>query len=161
MTLAERTIAIAPVVKTVTVKAGQAHAFAVFTTRFASWWPATHHIGKAPLANAIIEPKVDGRWYEVGDDGSECDWGRVLAWEPPARLVLSWHLDGDFQFRTDTYSEVEVTFTALDETLTRVTLEHRDLERFGAENGERLRAKVGSDGGWGGILDLYAAAANG
>ncbi|WP_049973870.1 SRPBCC family protein [Azospirillum sp. B4] len=161
MTLAERTIAIAPVVKTVQVKASQTHAFQVFTTRFSTWWPATHHIGKAPMVNAVIEPKMDGRWYEVGDDGSECDWGRVLAWEPPGRLVLSWHLDGDFQFRTDTYSEVEVTFTPLDDSLTRVTLEHRNLDRFGQDNGQRLRGKVDSAGGWTGILDLYATAANG
>jgi len=79
----------APVRKTIVVKAPQARAFEVFTTRFGSWWPKSHHIGSAEMAEAIVEPRMGGRWYEKGVDGSECEWGKVLAWEPPFRVVLS------------------------------------------------------------------------
>lgn len=79
--------------KTVTVSAPQAIAFEVFTTRIASWWPmATHKIGQADCATVIIEPQAGGRWFERGTDGVECDWGRVLAWEPPGRVLLTWQL---------------------------------------------------------------------
>ncbi|MGW4249505.1 SRPBCC domain-containing protein, partial [Nocardia sp. NPDC004722] len=73
-------------------------AFAFFTESFGSWWPAVYHIGAAEMADAIVEPRVGGRWYERGTDDSECDWGRVLVWEPPHRLVLTWQIDGHWQY---------------------------------------------------------------
>jgi uncharacterized protein YndB with AHSA1/START domain len=143
--------------KSVTVNATREHAFQVFTTGFDSWWPKAHHIGKAEMLAAIIEPKTGGRWYEKGVDGSECDWGKVLEWDAPNRVVLSWHLDGNWQFDPDTAraSEVVVTFVAESPSRTRVELEHRGLERANAA--EQLRAGVDSDQGWNGLLQLYAA----
>ena len=74
---------IPPLTGTITVDAPIDQAFRTFTDAFGSWWPAEYHIGQADMATAILEPREGGRWYEQGTDGSECDWGRVLAWEPP------------------------------------------------------------------------------
>ena len=77
--------------KVVSVKAPQAAAWRVFTEKMGAWWPLAYYkIGKANAVDAVIEPRVGGRWYERGDDGSMCQWGSVLAWEPHSRLVLSW-----------------------------------------------------------------------
>ncbi|TDV55294.1 SRPBCC family protein [Actinophytocola oryzae] len=148
------------VTKTVTVDAGRERAFAVFTERFATWWPKSHHIGAADLADAVIEPKVGGRWYERGVDGTECDWGVVLAYDPPARVVLSWHLQGDWSYDPDPAraSEIEVTFTEEADGCTRVELVHRHIERHrGADD---VVSGVDSPGGWTGILTDYAEAAS-
>jgi uncharacterized protein YndB with AHSA1/START domain len=151
-----RTVTIAPVHKSIVVKAGQARAFEVFTAGFNRWWPKEHHIGVAEMREALIEPKPGGRWYEKGVDGSECDWGKVLVWEPPHRFVLSWHLNGEFKFDPAVETEVEIAFTPEGANATRVDLEHRHLERFGQESGEALRRGVDSEGGWGGLLALFA-----
>jgi uncharacterized protein YndB with AHSA1/START domain len=145
-------IRVAPVRKTITVKAAQAHAFDVFARRFDAWWPREHHIARPAMKEAVIEPRAGGRWYEKGEDGSECDWGRVLAWEPPDRLVLSWAVNGKFQIDETVESEVEVRFIAESERMTRVELEHR----IAAEDAQALRDAVDSPGGWGGLLELYA-----
>ena len=145
------------VVKTVTVKASQQHAFKVFTAGFTTWWPSSHHIGKADMAEAIMEQREGGRWYERGVDGSECDWGTVLAYDPPNRVVVSWHLDGEWAYNPDPAkaSEVEVRFVAEGPDVTRVELEHRHFERHGGD-WEAVASGVGSDGGWAGILRGYA-----
>jgi uncharacterized protein YndB with AHSA1/START domain len=142
----------------ITVHAPPERAFAVFTERFDAWWPRSHHIGAAEMQQAVVEPRRGGRWYERGTDGSTCDWGEVLAWEPPHRLVLSWHLGGDWRYDPDPAhaSEVEVTFTPTGEG-TRVELVHRHFERHGA-GGDQLRESVAGPGGWAGLLDLYAQA---
>ena len=145
-------IRVAPVRKSITVNAPQAHAFDVFAKRFDAWWPRDHHIGKAAMTNAVIEPRAGGRWYEKGQDGSECDWGRVLAWEPPHRLVLSWRINGKFQVDDTVESEVEVRFFAESERKTRVELEHR----IGAADAPAIRDAVDSPRGWGGLLEIYA-----
>src|SRR5215831_3019307 len=88
-------------------------AWRVFTDKMGTWWPlATHKIGKANAIDAVIEPHVGGRWYERGEDGSTCDWGRVLAWEPPSRLVLSWDISADWQHDPNLRTEVEILFIA-------------------------------------------------
>jgi uncharacterized protein YndB with AHSA1/START domain len=145
------------VTKTITVGAGREHAFTVFTERFFSWWPKSHHIGDAELADAVIEPREGGRWYERCVDGSECDWGRVLAWEPPARVLLSWHLQGDWSYHPDPAraSEIEVRFVAEAPGTTRVELEHRHIERH--DGAEDVHNGVGGPSGWSGILAAYAA----
>jgi uncharacterized protein YndB with AHSA1/START domain len=144
------------VTKTVTVNASQERAFTVFTEKFFTWWPKAHHIGDADLADAIIEPKVGGRWFERGVDGAECDWGVVLAYDPPARVVLSWHLQGDWEYNPDPAkaSEVEVAFIKETDSRTRVELHHRHIERH--DMPEKVVAGIDSPGGWGGILAGYA-----
>jgi uncharacterized protein YndB with AHSA1/START domain len=149
------TIKPAPVKKSVTVDAPIAKAFEVFTAGFGRWWPITHKIGKAPMKNAIIEPRAGGRWYEVGDDGSECDWGEVLKWEAPNHVLLAWRIRMDWQYDPNLLTEVDVRFTALGENSTRVDLEHRLLENMG-EAAEQARRVFESDQGWGGILAGYA-----
>jgi uncharacterized protein YndB with AHSA1/START domain len=145
------------VTRTVTVKASQDRAFKVFTDGFTTWWPASHHIGKAEMAEAVLEPREGGRWYERGVDGSECDWGVVRAYEPPNRVVVSWHLNGQWGYVADERlaSEVEVRFIAEEPDSTRVELEHRHLDRHG-DDWRAVRDGVSRDGGWGGILQGYS-----
>ncbi len=149
---------IAPVRQSVTVPISAQRAFTLFTEGFNTWWIG-HHIGEAELAEAIIEPKVDGRWYERGVDGSECDWGKVLVFDPPGRLVLTWQLNARFEYDPDLAhaSEVEVLFTE-ENGQTRVDFEHRHIERLG-EGADELAKSVAADGGWPSILDLYVKAA--
>lgn len=138
--------------RSVLVNAGVDHAFKVFTEKFVTWWPSANHIGEADLEDVVVEPREGGRWYEVGTDGAECDWGSVTAWEPPSRLLLAWHLDGDWAYDPDPAraSEVEITFTP-EGSGTRVELVHRGFERHFTKP-DRVRDRVGGEGGWGGIL---------
>ncbi|HEX2724948.1 MAG TPA: SRPBCC family protein [Beijerinckiaceae bacterium] len=152
-----RAITPAPVRKSIFVRAQQQRAFEVFTSGIGRWWPPSHHIGKAEMQDAIIEPRAGGRWYERGVDGSECEWGRVLAWDPPQRVVLAWQLTADWQFDPKLVTEVEVRFTPEGEG-TRVDLEHRNLERFG-ERADTVRGQIDAEGGWGLILQNFADAA--
>ena len=134
-------------------------AFEVFTAAMSSWWPLeTHHIGAVPAAEVVIEPRVGGRWYERGVDGSECEWGRVAVWEPPSRLVLSWQIDADWAADPDPAraSEIEVRFTAVGGSSAAVDLEHRHIDRFGPR-AEEMRDVFDSPGGWPGLLDRFAA----
>jgi uncharacterized protein YndB with AHSA1/START domain len=147
-----------PVGGTITVAVPVERAFAVFTGSFNTWWPPQHHIGQADMAEAVLEPREGGRWYERGVDGSECDWGRVLTWEPPHRLVLTWQINGRWQFDPDPAhaSEVEVRFIADGPEQTTVELEHRLLERV--VEGAALRDGISGGGGWGSLLELFAKA---
>lgn len=147
----------APVRKTIRVNVPRERAFEVFTARFGSWWPKSHHIAAAEMQTVVIEPRLGGRWYEIGVDGAECDWGKVLAWEPPQRLVLSWHLNGKFQLDENVESEVDVRFIADGADATRVELEHR----ITAPDAEIIRAAIDAPNGWTGLLDLYAKATEG
>jgi len=147
-----------PVRKQVVVEASQAHCFKVFTEETSRWWPAEHHIGKAPLKQAIIENRAGGRWYATHEDGSESDTGTVRVWEPPKRVVLVWQINADWQFDPSLHTEVEVTFTADGPSRTIVVLEHRDLEKFGAKASE-LRTGIDSEGGWGMFMANFKKAA--
>ncbi len=153
-----RTITLAPIRRSFTVRAPQARAFAVFTAGIGRWWPSTHSIGRVPMREAVIEQREGGRWYEIGQDGSECDWGRVLAWEPPSRLLLAWQVNSRWQFDPALLTEVEVRFHPEGEGLTRVEFEHRHLERLGPDH-EAARARIDSPGGWTGLLQRFARAA--
>lgn len=145
--------------KVVSVKAPQDVAWRVFTEKMGAWWPlASHKIGRARAVDAVIEPRVGGRWYERGDDGSACEWGRVLAWEPPSRLVLSWKISPDWRHDPNLQTEVEVRFIAEASDRTRVELEHRHLDRFGARRDE-MRGVFDSARGWLGLLESFARAA--
>ena len=145
--------------QSVVVDAPQDRAFAVFTERMTAWWPLqTHTIGAEPAAEAVIEPHEGGRWFERAADGTECDWGRVLAWDPPDRVLLSWEITCDWHHDASVHTEVDVRFTAEDDRRTRVELEHRGLEAY-AERAEEMRGIFDSDGGWRGLLARFAAAA--
>jgi uncharacterized protein YndB with AHSA1/START domain len=145
--------------KVVSVKAKPAIAWRVFTEKMGTWWPLAHYkIGKASAVDAVIEPRVGGRWYERGDDGSTCDWGRVVAWEPPTRLLLTWDITADWQFDPTLNTELEIRFIPEGEDGTRVELEHRRLDRYGARRDE-MRAIFETGGDWGKLLQAFAARA--
>ena len=145
--------------KTLNVNVPIERAFAAFTEKMGAWWPATHHIGKQAFTEIVIERRKGGRWFERAADGTECEWGRVLAWEPPHRVAFSWHLQSDWTFdpNPDRASEVEIRFFAEDAGKTRVELEHRNLERHGA-GWEQVRTGVDSPGGRSAILEQFAKA---
>jgi uncharacterized protein YndB with AHSA1/START domain len=152
-----------PVRTAVTVPLSPGQAFTLFTEGYHSWWPHSHHIGAAELAETVLEPRAGGRYYERGVDGSECDWGRVLACDPPHRIVVSWQInarDDDWYGDPDPAhaSEIEVTFTGLPDGQTRVELEHRGIERHGA-GAAGIHVGVSAPGGWGSILENYAKVA--
>ena len=143
----------------VSVEAPPELCFHLFTQDWKTWWPLdTHHIGKVPAVDAVLEPHAGGRWYERGVDGSTCTWGVVRAYEPPARLLLGWQLDADWKHDPACESEVEVRFVAEGPRRTRVELTHRRLEAFGARRGE-VRGALGSPGGWPGLLERLRARA--
>ena len=150
----------AAVKRTIHVNVPIEKAFKVFTERMGRWWPATHHVGGTPFKDILIEPRVGGRWYEINVEGAECIWGSVLAWEPPKRVVLSWHLQPDWSFNGDMARASEVALEFLAEGLesTRVEFEHRRLEKHG-EGWTKMREQVGAPGGWPAILSLYVEAA--
>ncbi|MCA0054698.1 MULTISPECIES: SRPBCC family protein [unclassified Mesorhizobium] len=141
--------ALAPVRHFVVVEASIVHAFKVFTEDFGRFKPREHNLLAVPIAETIFEPRVGGHVYDRGVDGSECRWARVLAYDPPSRLVLSWDISPRWQIETDPNktSEWEVRFTAETENRTRVEIEHRHFERHG-QGWEGVRGAVDSDQGW-------------
>jgi uncharacterized protein YndB with AHSA1/START domain len=147
-----------PVRSSTTVDAPAEEAFRVFTEDMAGWWPADHHILQAELASMEFEPRVGGSIIDRGVDGSECRWARVLAWDPPHRLVFSWDIGLDWQVETDPdrTSEVEVTFTPEGEHRTRVDLVHRHIERHGG-GWQQMHSAVGSPEGWDVGMGRFAA----
>jgi hypothetical protein len=143
-----------PIRKEIVVEASQARAFRVFTEEHGAWWPlATHHIGEKPAETAIIEPRAGGRWFERAADGSTCEWGKVLVWDPPGRVVLAWQVGTDWKHDEDLMTEVEIRFVVLGPARTRIEFEHRQLDRFGV-GAEKMRTGLGS--GWGTLLKLFA-----
>jgi uncharacterized protein YndB with AHSA1/START domain len=149
--------AITPVRYELTVPISTDQAFKLFTEGFNSWWIG-HHIGKADLQEAVLEPKAGGRWYERGVDGTECEWGKVLVFDPPGRLVITWQINAQWEYDSDPdhASEIEVLFTEHDGQ-TKVDFQHRYIERLGA-GAEDLAATVSKPDGWPGILDLFGEA---
>lgn len=147
-----------PVRKSIRVQASAERAFEVFTSGMSRWWIRTCTVNpaKAAIERVVMEPRPGGRWFEVGVDGSECDWGRVLVWEPYHRLVLDWQIAGNFEPDPNLHTEVEVRFIQHPSGATDVTLEHRQLERYG-ELAAKLKESL--SGGWGGLLDQFAKAA--
>lgn len=150
--------------KSVRVNSPIERAFSVFVEQMETWWPATHHIGDTPFEAIFVEPRVGGRWYERNAKGELCDWGKVLAWDPPHRVTFSWHVgpghdQPDWKFDPDPEkaSEVSIHFTKEGPNTTFVELEHSKLERHG-EGWEQLRAIFDGPGAWVAILDLYAKA---
>ncbi|HEV2924539.1 MAG TPA: SRPBCC family protein [Solirubrobacteraceae bacterium] len=142
----------------IVVEAPLERAFSIFTKDIGSWWPPEHHILQSELAEMVFEPRQGGYVYDRGVDGSECRWARVLAYEAPERVVISWDINLQWQIESDPAktSEVEVRFTSEAPERTRVELEHRHLDRHG-EGWEGMRDAVGSSGGWDVGLHAFAA----
>jgi uncharacterized protein YndB with AHSA1/START domain len=133
----------------IVVEAPIERAFRVFTEDFGSFKPPEHNLLGVEIAETVFEPRVGGHLYDRGVDGSECRWARVLAYEPPERVVFSWDIGPTWQIETnhERTSEVDVRFTAETPQRTRVELEHRHLERHG-DGWEGVRAAVTGDDGW-------------
>lgn len=147
-----------PVRKTVTVKASAERAFRVFTEGIDTWWPRGHHMGKSPMKKAVIEARAGGRCFSEQIDGTDCDWGQVLVWEPPHRFVMAWQVTPAWGYEPDVAksSEVEVRFTPEADGSTRVDLEHRHFERHGA-GADTMRTAIDGPNGWNGLLQLFRA----
>lgn len=133
----------------VVVKAPLDRAFRVFTERFGDFKPREHNLLSVPIAETVFEARVGGHIYDRGVDGSLCQWARVVAFEPPNRVVFTWDIGPTWQVEPDPAktSEVEVVFTAESDDRTRVTLEHRHIDRHG-DGWAAVAAGVGGDGGW-------------
>jgi uncharacterized protein YndB with AHSA1/START domain len=144
------------VIKSVVVNVPLEEAFRVFTERFGDFKPREHNLMGSPIAETVFEPAVGGHIYDRAEDGTECHWARILAYEPPDRVVFSWDIGPTWQLETDPdrTSEVEVRFTAEAADRTRVDLEHRNLDSHGP-GWEGVR--TGVDEGWPIYLDRYAA----
>jgi uncharacterized protein YndB with AHSA1/START domain len=145
----------------VTVAAPIEHAFAVFTEQVDAWWPRAYGLGAAARTDLVLEPGEGGRWFERAADGTECDWGRVVVWEPPQHLVLSWQIAPGFvpENNLDRASRVDIRFAADGPERTVVTLVHDAFERHGA-GWESMRDAVAAEGGWPGIMATYRALAS-
>ena len=146
---------------TMTVPVPAGRAFTIFTEGLATWWPQEYTWAQENLDTIGIETHEGGRCFECGPHGFWIDWGRVLAWEPPRRLVLSWQISPSREPVPDPAkaSEIEVRFEEQETSGTQVKFEHRWFERHG-EGSENYRAALGSDQGWKYILDRYVAAVN-
>jgi len=150
--------AAAVVRKQIVVEAPLDKAFAVFTERLGDFKPPEHNLLAVPIAETVFEPHVGGHIYDRGTDGSECRWARVLAFDPPRRVVFSWDIGPTWQLETEpeNASEVEVRFIAESADRTRVELEHRNIDRHGP-GWEAVAEGVGHDQGWPLYLERYAA----
>lgn len=154
MSKATQRISPAPIRKTLRLRCGRRKAFDAFVA-MGGWWLKSHSLADSGQKDVVIEPRTGGRWYEIGNDGSEKPWGRVLAWEAPERLLLAWQLNADWTYDPDFETTIEVRFTE-DGDHTIVEFEHRDLDRYG----DRADAtREGMDGGWGQLLAGYQGAA--
>jgi uncharacterized protein YndB with AHSA1/START domain len=157
MNVETQRISPAPIRRSLRVKANRQKAFDTFVGNMGGWWLKTHSLLGSPQTDVVIEPRAGGRWFEVGEDGSEKTWGKVLAWDAPDRVLLAWQLNAEWAYDEEFETTVEVRFTA-DGDHTMVDFEHRDLDRFGA-NAEAVRGDydTGMDGGWRALLDGYRA----
>lgn len=150
-------VAVTSVKQSIVVEAPIGRAFKVFTEEFGKFKPPEHNMLGVEIAETVFEPRVGGHIYDRGADGSECHWARVLAYEPPDRVLLSWDISPRWQIETDPEktSEWEVRFIAETPNRTRVELEHRKLERHGG-GWEGVRDGVAGDQGWPLYLQRYA-----
>ena len=154
MTGAETTV----VRRQVVVNAPQAKAYAAFTERLGEFKPPEHNLLAAPIAETVFEPRAGGHIYDRAEDGSQCRWARVLAYEPPDRVMFSWDISPQWQIEPDPdrTSEVEVRFVPESPDRTRVELEHRHLDRHGP-GWQSVADGVDGDQGWPLYLARYAA----
>jgi uncharacterized protein YndB with AHSA1/START domain len=148
--------------RTLVVRAPLERAFALFVERFGEIKPPEHNLLATPVVETVLEPRVGGEVYDRAADGSRCRWARVIAFEPPHRLLLAWDIGPTWQLETDPdrASEVEIRFTAAGSGSTRVELTHRHLDRHGP-GWESVQDGVDDDAGWTLYLDRYAAVVSG
>ena len=153
-----------PIRHSLSVPLTQQQAFRAFTSDMARWWPSSNSLTRAAQRDVVLEPREGGRWYEESVEDEQCDWGYVLQWEPPTRLILAWQLDavpGDsapqkgLRHVPSLVSEVEITFTAQGEEATLVELEHRNLDRFESPTSARIWLDS-ARGGWPAILGAFS-----
>ena len=143
---------LAPLRRSIRVRCSVEHAFEVWTKGISAWWPLRGHSVSGENAEAVLlEPRAGGRFYERARDGSEHEWGRILVWEPPHRLVYSWHIGSDPARAT----EVEIRFTGAADGATEVAIEHRGWERWAEAAPKARRA---NEAGWDDLLPAYVAA---
>jgi uncharacterized protein YndB with AHSA1/START domain len=147
-------IAIAPVRKSVRVKAPVARAFDVFTSGLSRWWPLDHGVGNKPIQKVLMELRLGGRWLEIAEDGTQTSVATITLWEPPHRLVMLWQINAQWKPDLAMKSEVDVRFTADGPNATLVELLHHKFEAMGAEAGASMRNDV--DRGWPGLIERYA-----
>jgi len=147
-----KTIIVAPVRKSIRVTATPERAFEIFTKGMARWWNKQYSINKSPIKDIVIEPKVGGRWFERGEDGSECQWGKVLAWKPPSRLLLAWQITPSWIFDPKLLTEVDIRFIA-ESTGTRLELEHR-VDGYGAAAEDMFKV-FDAPNAWMGLLERF------
>lgn len=139
----------------IVVGTGRERAFEIFTAEMTSWWPPAHHIGSAPIERIIIEPRTGGRWYTIHQDGSESYTGVVAVWEPPGRFVVTWQIGSDWKYHDDLVTTVDVRFDEEGPGRTRVRMEHRDLDAYGAD-AAAMRETFEQPGAWGATMEAYA-----
>jgi uncharacterized protein YndB with AHSA1/START domain len=144
----------------ITVDAPVEHAFRVFTERFDEIKPREHNLLSVPIERTVLEARVGGTIYDVGTDGSTCVWARVLACDPPNRLVFSWDITPRWEVESDhaRTSEVELQFVAESPERTRVELEHRHLDRH--SDGWQAFSNLDTGNGWPLYLERFRAAAD-
>ncbi|MBB3051763.1 uncharacterized protein YndB with AHSA1/START domain [Prauserella isguenensis] len=142
----------------IVVEAPRDTAFTTFTERFGDFKPKEHNLLDSPITETVFEPRVGGHIYDRAEDGSECRWARILAYEPPSRVVFSWDIGPTWQLEADpeNASEVEIRFVAETPERTRLELEHRHIDRHGP-GWQAVADGVGGDGGWPLYLRRYAA----
>jgi uncharacterized protein YndB with AHSA1/START domain len=139
-------ITIAPVHKSIRVKAPLDIAFDVFTSGLSRWWPLNTGLGKKPIQKVLLETCLGGRWLEISEDGTETVVATISVWEPPHRVVMQWHMTAQFKADRKVKSEVEVRFAADGPDATQVDLVHDKFENLGADDGAIVRNAV--NGGW-------------
>ena len=146
------TTEIPPIVKSVRVRARPEHAFAVFTTNVIKWWPPAYTIGQSPMKEVVIEPRIGGRWFEIGNNASECQWGDVLAWNPPSGLTLAWRIGMNWASDPSLLTEVEMSFKDIGGGETEVRINHSKFENYGQDAEKALQIFDG----WSSILGRFA-----
>jgi uncharacterized protein YndB with AHSA1/START domain len=143
---------IAPVRRVVRTNASPPRAFEIFTAQMGRWWPRGQTVALQPHEDIVIEPRVGGRWFERDSQGRETQWGTVLAWEPPERLILAWQLDAERRYDASLVTEVEICFAPAPGGGTEVSLEHRNLDRF-RKHAEHWATAIGD--GWSVMLSKF------
>ena len=145
-----QTINLTSIKKELTVAAAQDTAFKVFTEQMNLWWPGSHHAGKCPMTEMVLEARTGGRWYSKHEDGSEVNVGHVMTYQPYDLFILAWQLTADYQFDPELITEVEVQFIPEGPKTTRVKFEHKNLQKLHSD-----KAVESMNQGWAYIMDLY------